>query len=467
MHSCKHEAEELEANTKFPPQIEAIVSTKCAVSGCHNEKSKAAAAGLSLETWNALFKGGNGGSVVIPYNTENSTFMYYVNHDSLLNMIELLPTMPVGNAPLSLSELQIFYDWITNGAPDNTGVVDYSNHDSHKKIYVANRGSDLVTIIDSKSILAKRVIEVGINTYIDQPTMIKVSNDNRYWYVCYLSSSVLSKYSVSDNSLVGQATIGALEWMGLLISDDDETAYVFEVNTGKMAVVNLSTMTSQIYNGFGNPTGSAFNKTNDTIYLTNIYGNNLLKFAVGNPSVKDTIDLIGNYPTSGDVLQPYSIVLSLDGTKLFVACQELNEVRVLQLSNDSIIKVLPVGLLPQQMAISLTHPYLFVACTDALNPDPSKRGEIAIINYQTNTLIKKVYSGYQPYGLIVDDVNGKVYVSNRNNEPTGPAPHHAPPSPLCAGRNGYISVIDLNTLELIPGSNTEASVDPFGMGISN
>ena len=77
---CKHEPEQIVLETNYPPHIEAIVNTKCAVSGCHNEKSKEAAAGLSLETWDALFKGGNGGSVVIPFNPANSTFIYYINH---------------------------------------------------------------------------------------------------------------------------------------------------------------------------------------------------------------------------------------------------------------------------------------------------------------------------------------------------------------------------------------------------
>lgn len=36
--------------TNYPPEIASLITTKCAVAGCHNDISKAGAAGLSLET---------------------------------------------------------------------------------------------------------------------------------------------------------------------------------------------------------------------------------------------------------------------------------------------------------------------------------------------------------------------------------------------------------------------------------
>lgn len=42
--------------------------------------------------------------------------------------------------------------------------------------------------------------------------------------------------------------------------------------------------------------------------------------------------------------------------------------------------------------------------------------------------------------------------------------HHAS---SCNGRNGYVTAIDLNTLQLVPEFKAEVSVDPYGYSITN
>ncbi|NND23541.1 MAG: hypothetical protein HKN86_02500, partial [Acidimicrobiia bacterium] len=96
-------------------------------------------------------------------------------------------------------------------------------------------------------------------------------------------------------------------------------------------------------------------------------------------------------------------------------------------------------------------------------PGQLRKSYVSVINYETNSLIKNIYAGYQSHGLAVDDENGRVYVSNRNIS-GGPAPHHAA---LCAGVNGYVTAIELSTLEPIPGFKSEVSVDPYGVGITH
>jgi DNA-binding beta-propeller fold protein YncE len=69
--------------------------------------------------------------------------------------------------------------------------------------------------------------------------------------------------------------------------------------------------------------------------------------------------------------------------------------------------------------------------------------------------------GWQPHGIAIDPVKQVVYISNRNYS-GGPAPHHAA---SCAGKNGYLSIIDLNTLERVPDFKPEVSVDPYSVGV--
>ena len=94
---------------------------------------------------------------------------------------------------------------------------------------------------------------------------------------------------------------------------------------------------------------------------------------------------------------------------------------------------------------------------------PGKVGSVSVINYKTNTLVKSIYTGTQPHGIAVDDAKKLVYVANRNATTKGPAPHH---TSLCGGRNGSVSVIDLNTLTLT-NKKIEVSVDPYFVDIRN
>ncbi|HNU47911.1 MAG TPA: hypothetical protein PKM40_03705, partial [Bacteroidia bacterium] len=60
----------------------------------------------------------------------------------------------------------------------------------------------------------------------------------------------------------------------------------------------------------------------------------------------------------------------------------------------------------------------------------------------------------------VNDDKGVVYVANRNVDANGEAPHH---SGACAGRNGNLTQIDMNTLELVPGYKCELGVNPYSV----
>ena len=90
---------------------------------------------------------------------------------------------------------------------------------------------------------------------------------------------------------------------------------------------------------------------------------------------------------------------------------------------------------------------------------------VTIIDMITDTGIKTISTGYEPHGLAADDKSNLVYVANRNTPVSGgPPPHHVSE---CGGRNGYLTIIDMNTLELVPGFKTELSVDPYSVMVRN
>jgi YVTN family beta-propeller protein len=455
------------ASLGYPQDVAKIIVTKCAVTGCHNDISKGAVGGLSLETWDKLFEGSRGGAVIIPYRPDHSTFMYYTNSYDELGTIQLNPKMPIGSDKLSIEEQKVIYTWIKNGAPNANGVVKFSDNPLRKKFYVSNQGCDLITVFDAKSMLAMRAIDVGNAPNIEAPHFIKVSPDNKYWYVSFIGSNVFQKYSTANNLLVGQANIGGGSWNTFALSSDGKYAYVVDWSSpGQIKKIRTDDMIEE--NSLGGliyPHGSAINKTDDTLYITAQTGNYLLKIPTDFSSVNDVVLDNSGSPSDLSSLDPHEVLLNQSNNNYYVTCQKSNQVKVLSKATDQVIATINVGDFPQEMAISYSKNYLFVTCMeDVTTFGSTKRGSVYVIDCTTFAVVAKVYTGHQPHGIMVDEVNKRVYVTNRNVASGGPAPHHAS---LCGGKNGYVTAIDLNTLKLVDGFKTEVSVDPYGYSITN
>ena len=460
MASCRHDAIEPESAdiSNYPQDIDNIIINKCATAGCHNTQSSYAAGGLDLSTWEKLFEGSRGGAVVIPFRPDYSTLCYYTNTDPTLGLV-LLPTMPYNGAPLSQTEYSTLKNWILNGAPDKNGFVKFSDNPERKKFYVANQGCDVVTVFDAESMIAMRYVDVGASSVIESPHMIKVAPNNEFYCISFIGGSYFQKFATSDNNLLGQVDITQGSWNTFAISSDSKKAYVVDFNTGRIADIDLVNMTAQVNNfGFNFPHGSALNEFNDTLYVTGQIGSHIWKIPLNDISNYQQINF------SGGVHHIHEIAFSPDWSKYFLSAQNSNKILVVNTENDSLLAAVDVGGFPQEFGVSEVKPYLFVSCMDDQSTFPGKRGSIYVINYNTFQVVGTIYAGHQSHGIAVDEQNLRVYITNRNVSADGPAPHH---SSLCGGRNGYITAIDLNTLQLLLNYKVEVSVDPYGAGITH
>jgi len=446
-------------STGYPPEIEKILVSKCTNPGCHNTQSAGGAGGIDLSTWDNLFKGGRNGSPVIPYSSDYSYLLYFVNTYVDLGVV-LEPTMPLGSNPLSRSEVTTLRNWIEQGAPGNNGTVKFSGNSQRKKVYVANQACDQVAVFDASSRMIMRYIKVGVDdNVIEAPHQIRISPDGNYWYVLFYSSNVIQKFRTSDDTFVDSINIGSGVWNTMAISPDGSKAFVSDLSlNGKVCYLDLNTMQKIIdYTGLSWPHGTWVSADGKTLYVTSQTGNFIYKINITNPAAPVTQTVVlqtGQSQVFVSSLDPHEIIFSPDESKYFLTCQKSDEVRVMQTSNDSLIAVFSVGTRPQEMSLSENRPYLFITCQETPSSDPKKKGSVAVIDYNSLAVVVpgEIYSGFQPHGVAVDDDQDVVYVANLNYDPNGPPPHH---STDCGGRNGYLTIIDMKTMQLLNITTTD------------
>jgi YVTN family beta-propeller protein len=471
LSACRNDnVEEMmpKASTGFPADVEKIIVAKCAAEGCHTPQSKAAAAGLDLATWSAMFEGTNNGAVVIPRRADFSTLLYFTNVDSTLGLVTF-PTMPINAAPLTTQEYLTLKNWVMNGAPNDKGEVMFADNPSRHKFYVSNQGCDVVSVFDAQTRKVMRMVDVGVLPGAippESPHNIKVTPDGKYWLVCFLNASIVQVFDTNTDQLVKTITIGngvAGQWNTIVISSDSKKVYACDYSGRRISVGDLSAGTSVTWPVFPYTLhGQALNATNDTLYVTCQDDSKLLKIPVNDIINYEEIDLVQNVSPGPFQLQPHEVTFSPDRTKYFVTCQNqnVNQVRVYLRSNDSLIAVIPVGLVPLEMSVSTSTNKIFVTNQED-NAFPNMTGSVSVIDCNTLTEVSRLKAGWQPHGIAVDEKDKVVYVANRNIA-GGPAPHHAAG---CAGKNGYLSMINLLTLQTDISFRPEVSVDPYAMTV--
>lgn len=95
-----------EPKVSFKDDIQPILAERCAVAGCH---AAPGAGGLNLSQYDTFKKGGNGGAAFAAGNGEESLVVGRIDGGGM-------PPIP---PPLNAEQVQLFIDWIDEGAQNN------------------------------------------------------------------------------------------------------------------------------------------------------------------------------------------------------------------------------------------------------------------------------------------------------------------------------------------------------------
>ena len=104
------------AEASFQHDLSPILTTRCALAGCHVADGPH---GLDFRTYESFIAGGEHGPVFMPGNAEESEVVEQI----------VSGQMPPAGPPLSAAEIQLFVDWINQQESQNDIVPHDDAHD--------------------------------------------------------------------------------------------------------------------------------------------------------------------------------------------------------------------------------------------------------------------------------------------------------------------------------------------------
>ena len=286
-----------------------------------------------------------------------------------------------GATPVTLSVPKLPAVWanqpsspnITGASPSGVAVVG-------DLAYVANQGTNTVTVINTKTgAVVGNPIFVGT-----APTGVLANADGSRVYVANRTSGTVSVIRTSDNTVIGSVRVGTQpEQMAL--NSAGTKLYVTNYGSSNVSVVDVSGQSPSLITNVAvgaNPRGIAFVTVNGQprVYVTR-YGSSSV--AVIDATTNNQLDVKPSTPNTVDSItvgaNPQSITISPDGTRAYVTNYGSNSVSVINTATNTVDgTAISVGTKPVGVSLSRDGSLLYVA---------NSNDTVSVINTKTRAIV--------------------------------------------------------------------------------
>jgi len=188
----------------------------------------------------------------------------------------------------------------------------------------------------------------------------------------------VSVINTVTDTVVGTITVGG-EPMGVAFNQDGSKAYVANHSSNTISVIDTTKLSIV----------STINVIDDSKVLLRL-GNSLYASCSSGNNVK-VIDLSSNTITSVIVVDTYPDGLSSNptGTKVYVACGGSSSVSVIDVASNSVTATIATGSIPHATEITPDGKYIYVACEGS--------NSVNVVDATTNQVFENIPVGYDPY----------------------------------------------------------------------
>jgi YVTN family beta-propeller protein len=434
--------------------VQRIFDWSCSATDCHGGGN--VGGGLLLTSWSNLIAGSRYGEVIVPFRPEESHLI-----DHLTGAAQ--PRMPLSRDSLPESEIDLIRDWVADGARSDAGAVPYA--DSRRKVYVCNQGSDQLTVLDADALVARRILDVGLNPGADYPHNVVVDPAGEFFYMTLLGSAHVLKYDAHADTMVAAAPVGQAP-ANPVASPDGSTLYVtnWRSDNPTLHVLDAATLAERYVLRFppalgASPHGLCVTRDGTTVYTTHEEAGSVFEIRPGSTAEQSSLTFIPLAGRDTRRLQPLQVVLDAAERFAYVTCLNAGEVQVIDTVLDEVVKVIPIGGNPWLAALTGDGSRIYVANWGKNAVDVIDTAAQELVATLTNqTVGEPVFA--RPHGVAMSADGTQVYVTNENTNGDFP-PHHGGET----SGNGNVVVIDVASNEVV--KVLEVEVDPTGIAFGS
>lgn len=224
---------------------------------------------------------------------------------------------------------------------------------SLQQLYVANEGSNTISIIDP----AKRTVLTEIPTG-KHPHNVNVDPLGRYFYVTNYMEDALQVFDVKTNALIATVKVG--HQPAHIVSDSNgKRLYVSnEGGTTLSTVLVPEFKADQLFEIKGQgPHGHVLSPDGRWLLTPNSHSGDVALVNLADRHV----DLIKLPPDA----KPVAMGITSDGKLAFVTDAGLNQVHKIDLTQKKVVASLSVGKRPIQVPVHPTRPVLYIPCMES------------------------------------------------------------------------------------------------------
>lgn len=268
-------------------------------------------------------------------------------------------------------------------------------------VYVANEGSDTVSVIDAGSNTVIATIPVG-----DAPSGLAVSPDGSRVYVASPGPDTVEVIDTATRAVVDTISMVPEDGVAhIAVSPDGAKVYVTYATSCGFSAIDTATAAREFSQLLGGCTaGVGVSPDSATVYVSSPGFDMVGSIDASDPPFYATTVQVA---TGGD---PSGLAVTPDGSQVYVANWGGNFVAVIDTSTDTVTTtILMTQSLSNEVAFNADGSRAYV--TVGLTASP----HVAVINTAANTVIATVPVGNYPFGVAVTAV-GSVYVANNMSD---------------------------------------------------
>ena len=293
------------------------------------------------------------------------------------------------------------------------------------KAYVTLQGSDKVAVIDVDH--AELVAEIDVNFINtgDRPHYVVIDEIHRTWYVTLISSGYVCKFNLDTDELMDSVFVGSQPAL-MDIDRENQILYVsrfmpmpsmgMESSESQLVhKINAATMTilGTVDVGASSPHGIALSSDGSTLWVASNEASHFFAIETTRFGESDYqpqnfrlgSDVPYNYEINDNTYNALELVLSQDGSELFVSCSGTGEVRIFDTSNGDSLKYYSTGMMPWHIAVSNNDKYLYTTNRMSNNVVQTDLTNGAAKTFTADDLT-------MPHGVALTADNSKLVVSS-------------------------------------------------------